>query len=88
MKFPSETSAAFQFGVGDKYFFTDINLPDTYKTDAENKLLAEGNKAITEYSQPQVQYGLSIDEKFYTSVRRRTDRSKPFCRRRLYPSGR
>ena len=64
MKFPSETSTAFQFGVGDKYFFTDINLPDTYKTDAENKLLAEGNKAITEYSQPQVQYGLSIDENF------------------------
>ena len=64
MKFPSETSAAFQFGVGDKYFFTDINLPDTYKTDAENKLLAEGNKAIAEYSQPQVQYGLSIDENF------------------------
>ena len=64
MKFPSKTSAAFQFGVGDKYFFTDINLPDAYKTDAENKLLAEGNKAITEYSQPQVQYGLSIDENF------------------------
>lgn len=64
MKFPSETSAAFQFDVGDKYFFTDINLPGTYKTDAENKLLAEGNKAITEYSQPQVQYGLSIDENF------------------------
>ena len=64
MKFPSETSVAFQFGVGDKYFFTDINLPDAYKTDAENKLLAEGNKAITEYSQPQVQYGLSIDENF------------------------
>jgi len=64
MKFPSKTSAAFQFGVGDKYFFTDINLPDAYKTDAENKLLAEGNKAIAEYSQPQVQYGLSIDENF------------------------
>lgn len=64
MKFPSETSTAFQFGVGDKYFFTDINLPDVYKTDAENELLAEGNKAITEYSQPQVQYGLSIDENF------------------------
>lgn len=64
MKFPSETSAAFQFGVGDKYFFTDINLPDAYKTDAENELLAEGNKAIAEYSQPQVQYGLSIDENF------------------------
>lgn len=64
MKFPSETSAAFQFGVGDKYFFTDINLPDAYKTEAENKLLAEGKDAIAEYSQPQVQYGLSIDENF------------------------
>lgn len=64
MKFPSETSAAFQFGVGDKYFFTDINLPDDYKNEAESKLLVEGNKAITEYSQPQVQYGLSIDENF------------------------
>lgn len=64
MKFPSEASAAFQFGAGDKYFFTDINLPDAYKADAENKLLAEGNNAITEYSQPQVQYGLSIDENF------------------------
>ena len=39
-------------------------MPDAYKTDAENKLLAEGNKAIAEYSQPQVQYGLSIDENF------------------------
>lgn len=64
MKFPSKTSAAFQFGVGDKYFFTDINLPDAYKTEAENKLLSEGNKAIAGYSQPQVQYGLSIDENF------------------------
>lgn len=64
MKFPSKTSAAFQFGVGDKYFFTDINLPDAYKTEAENKLLSEGNKAIAGYSQPQVQYWLSIDENF------------------------
>ena len=64
MKVPSKTSAAFQFGVGDKYFFTDINLPDAYKTEAENKLLSEGNKAIAGYSQPQVQYGLSIDENF------------------------
>lgn len=64
MKFPSETSAAFQFSVGDKYLFTDINLPDAYKTDAENELLSEGNKAIAGYCQPQVQYGLSIDENF------------------------
>lgn len=64
MKFPSETSAAFQFGVDDIYFFTDINLPDSYKTDAENKLLTESIKELTQYSQPQVQYGLSIDQNF------------------------
>lgn len=64
MKFPSETSAAFQFGVDDIYFFTDINLPDSYKTDAENKLLTESTKELTQYSQPQVQYGLSIDQNF------------------------
>lgn len=64
MKFPSETSAAFQFGVDDTYFFTDINLPDAYKTDAENRLLAESTKELAQYSQPQVQYGLSIDQNF------------------------
>ena len=64
MKFPSETSAAFQFGVEDKYFFTDINLPDTYKTDAEAELLTESTKELAQYSQPQVQYGLSIDQNF------------------------
>lgn len=64
MKFPSETSAAFQFGVDDIYFFTDINLPDSYKTDAENKLLTESTKELAQYSQPQVQYGLSIDQNF------------------------
>lgn len=64
MKFPSETSAAFQFGVDDTYFFTDINLPDAYKTDAENRLLSESTKELTQYSQPQVQYGLSIDQNF------------------------
>ena len=42
MKFPSETSAAFQFAPGDKYFFVDINLPDAYKTEAEAKLQEEG----------------------------------------------
>ena len=64
MKFPSETSAAFQFGIGDKYFFVDINLPDTYKTDAEAALLEEGETYYEQYCQPQVQYGLNIDQNF------------------------
>ena len=64
MKFPSETSAAFQFAPGDKYFFVDINLPDTYKTDAEATLQEKGKTYYEQYCQPQVQYGLNIDENF------------------------
>lgn len=63
-KFPSETSAAFQFGVGDKYIFTDINLPDAYKEEAEAKLQEEGETYYNQYCQPQVQYALSIDQNF------------------------
>jgi hypothetical protein len=64
MKFPSETSAAFQFAPGDKYFFIDINLPDAYITEAESKLAEAGEEYYTQNSQPQVQYGLTIDENF------------------------
>lgn len=64
MKFPSETSAAFQFGVDDKYIFTDINLPDAYKEEAEAKLQEEGETYYNQYCQPQVQYALSIDQNF------------------------
>jgi hypothetical protein len=64
MKFPSETSAAFQFATGDKYFFIDINLPDAYITEAEQKLYGEAQAYYTQNRQPQVQYGLNIDENF------------------------
>jgi hypothetical protein len=64
MKFPSETSAAFQFGPGDKYFFININLPDAYKTEAEADLQEEGETYYTQNCQPQVQYGLQIDQRF------------------------
>jgi len=64
MKFPSETSAAFQIAVTDKYIFTDINLPDAYKTDAEAALLAKGQEYYLQNCQPQVQYALSIAESF------------------------
>lgn len=63
-KFPSETSAAFQFGVDDKYIFTGINLPDAYKEEAEAKLQEEGETYYNQYCQPQVQYALSIDQNF------------------------
>ena len=49
MKFPSETSAAFQFSTGDKYIFTDINLPDSYKTEAEAELQESGTGYYNQY---------------------------------------
>ncbi|KAA6303120.1 MAG: hypothetical protein EZS26_000723 [Candidatus Ordinivivax streblomastigis] len=64
MKFPSETSAAFQFAPGDKYFFIDINLPDAYIIEAESKLAEAGEEYYLQNSQPQVQYGLTVDENF------------------------
>ena len=64
MKFPSETSEAFQFKKGDKYMFTDINLPDSYKQAAEIELQKQGTEDYKKLSQPQVQYSLLIDEAF------------------------
>lgn len=64
MKFPSETSAAFQFQAGDVYFFSDINLPDSYKTDAETQLSTEGTEYYNQNCQPQAEYGLNIDQNF------------------------
>lgn len=62
--FPSDESEAFQFGVGDKYIITDINLPDAYVEQAETELSEAAEEYLNQYSQPQVQYGLSIDENF------------------------
>jgi hypothetical protein len=64
MEFPSKTSAAFQFAPGDKYFFIDINLPDAYITQAEQKLYGEAQAYYEQNSQPQVQYSLQVDENF------------------------
>lgn len=63
-KFPSETSSAFQIAIGDVYYFTDINLPLAYITEAEEKLETEGEKYYNKYRQPQVQYSLSIHPRF------------------------
>lgn len=64
MKFPSETSEAFQPGIGDKYFFVDINLPDSYKEAAESKLQTEAEAYVALACQPQVSYNLKIAEGF------------------------
>ncbi|MDR1652484.1 MAG: phage tail protein [Prevotellaceae bacterium] len=64
MEFPSPTSAAFQIGIGDKYFLIDINLPQAYIDEAEQKLQEKAEEYYNQNSQPQVEYSLGIDRNF------------------------
>lgn len=58
--FPSQTSSAFQFAVGDKYIFVGINLPESYKTAAEAKLLESAQEFYSQHCKPRASYTLSI----------------------------
>ena len=58
--FPSQTSSAFQFAVGDKYIFVGINLPESYKTAAEDKLLESAQEFYAQHCKPRASYTLSI----------------------------
>lgn len=62
--FPSESSAAFQFKAGDKYFLKDIAYPELYEQKAESSLEETAKKYLSQNSQPKVQYGLSISQPF------------------------
>lgn len=66
--FPSETSAAFQIAVGDKYIIEDINLPQQYITDAEARLLEQATKELEKMEQPQVSYALELDALFFAKT--------------------
>ncbi len=68
LKFPNPNSAAFQFQVEDEYFITDIRLPNSYVTSAENKLKDEGQKYFDAYCKPQVSYAISIDNFFLQAL--------------------
>lgn len=69
MSFPSETSSAFQFGIGDEYVLIDIALPQSYIDEAEKKLLEAGTKFLQQNCQPKVQYSLTLDEFFLKVLR-------------------
>jgi hypothetical protein len=62
--FPSESSPAFQFAIGNEYKILDVALPQQYETEAENRLADEGNIYYDQNSQPKVQYGLSITREY------------------------
>lgn len=58
--FPSETSLAFQFAVGDEYKVTDIAYSEEIEQAAEKELAEQGNIYYDQNSQPKVQYGLTV----------------------------
>ena len=62
--FPSATSVAFQFAVGDEYKILDVTLPEQYQTDAERRLQEQGNEYYRQNSQPKVKYGLSLSKEY------------------------
>lgn len=64
MVFPSATSGAFQISKGDKYIITEIQLPESYITAAENKLAEAAKKDFPAMTQPQVSYKLTLSEGF------------------------
>ena len=62
--FPSDTSTAFQFVVGDEYKILQIALPDSIISAAESKLENEAQKYYNQNSQPKVKYSLSITKEY------------------------
>lgn len=66
--FPSATSMAFQFAVGDEYKILDVTLPEQYQAEAEWKLQEQGNEYYRQNSQPKVKYGLSIAKSYLNNL--------------------
>lgn len=66
--FPSETSAAFQFGEQDEYKITDITYPDDIVNEAEAELAEQANVYYDQNCQPKVQYGLSVTKSWLENL--------------------
>ena len=62
--FPSETSVAFQFGVGNEYKVLDIAYSPEIEEAAEKQLAEQGNKYYDENCQPKVQYSIEVTKLF------------------------
>jgi hypothetical protein len=58
---PSPDSEAYRINVGDKYNIDGIGLPQSYVTDAENRLLARTQKDVEYHSQPRASYDTRIE---------------------------
>ena len=62
--FPSTTSAAFKIAIGDQYIISEIYMPQAYIDTAEAELATRAAAYLAKYSQPLVQYGLTVDSFF------------------------
>lgn len=62
--FPSSSSTAFQFAVGDEYKILDVTLPERYQQEAEQKLQERALEYYRQNSQPKVKYGLSVAKSY------------------------
>ena len=62
--FPDAASAARQFAVGDVYFFTDIQLPDSYVNTAERDTQTQGEADYNKTKAPQATYELNLEKLF------------------------
>lgn len=66
--FPSETSLAFQFSVGNEYKILDVAYPSDIETAAETELAEVANKYYDQNCQPKVQYGLSVTKAYLKKI--------------------
>lgn len=62
--FPSVSSTAFQFAVGDEYKILDVTLPERYQQEAEQRLQERALEYYRQNSQPKVKYGLSVAKSY------------------------
>lgn len=62
--FPDAASAARQFAVGDKYFFTEIQLPQSYVDAAESATQTAGTADYNKTKAPQATYSLELEKLF------------------------
>ena len=63
-KFPHATNAAFQMGINDKYVILNINLPQSYITAAENRLLAAAQTYFDNGTKQKAQFTIKVSEMF------------------------
>lgn len=77
--FPSVSSTAFQFAVGDEYKILDVTLPERYQQEAEQRLQERATEYYRQNSQPKVKYGLSVAKSYLQKLFRGGEASGLFA---------